>query len=83
MNIFKLVNTFTKEFKKHIQNGAKVISPSQYKKRLETCNDCPHFLYISKRCGKCGCFMTIKAKWEIAKCPDNPSRWEEVGDGKK
>ena len=51
MKIFNLVSNFTKEFAKHVKGGAKVVSPKQYEKRLKTCNDCPHFMYISKRCG--------------------------------
>lgn len=44
--------------------------------RFKTCKECPHFNNVTKTCKICGCFMPIKVKVRIMKCPDNPSRWE-------
>lgn len=37
--------------------------------RLGICNQCPAFRKYTKRCSKCGCFMTLKTTLEQAKCP--------------
>ena len=29
------------------------------------------------RCGKCGCLVQHKAKWQTTTCPDEPSRWPQ------
>lgn len=39
------------------------------KLRLEICLGCPELIKTTKQCKKCGCFMTLKTKLEIAKCP--------------
>jgi hypothetical protein len=35
--------------------------------RLEICGKCQH--YSNYRCGKCGCFMFIKARIKSLNCP--------------
>jgi hypothetical protein len=37
--------------------------------RLEICNSCPAFRKYTKRCSKCGCFMSLKSTLKQAKCP--------------
>ena len=37
--------------------------------RFDTCKGCPSFIKISGQCKECGCFMSAKTKFEIAKCP--------------
>lgn len=37
--------------------------------RLAICNTCPAFKKNTKRCGKCGCFMSLKSTLQLAKCP--------------
>jgi hypothetical protein len=39
------------------------------KLRLKTCLSCPELIKTTKQCKKCGCFMTVKTKLEVAKCP--------------
>ena len=36
--------------------------------RISTCNSCEHFTRL-RRCKQCGCFMDVKTKLVIAKCP--------------
>jgi hypothetical protein len=36
--------------------------------RMSICQACPELL-PTKNCKQCGCFMTIKTKYEAAKCP--------------
>lgn len=51
------------------------VSEEIYKKRMEICNNCTHFLNVTKQCKKCGCVMPLKAKLHIATCP--MSKWEQ------
>ena len=44
--------------------------------RFKICEECPHFNNMTKTCKICRCFMPIKVKVKIMKCPDNPPRWE-------
>jgi hypothetical protein len=40
-------------------------------KRMETCLSCEFLIHDQSRCSKCGCFMNVKARLEVAKCPLN------------
>ena len=52
---------------------------SEIQRRTEICNACPHLIRAripqANRCGKCGCPIIGKTKFQRAKCPDNPPRW--------
>lgn len=37
--------------------------------RLGICKGCEFFKAKSQRCGKCGCFMSLKTLLKKAKCP--------------
>lgn len=37
--------------------------------RLSICNSCSAFRKNTKRCSKCGCFMSLKSTLKQAKCP--------------
>jgi len=37
--------------------------------RLDICNECPFLGKRTKRCGQCGCFMTLKTTLLQATCP--------------
>ena len=37
--------------------------------RLSICKKCPELIELTTQCKKCGCFMNIKTKLEMAKCP--------------
>lgn len=70
-SMFKMVSTFTKEFSKYVRAGAPNVSPADYALRLDTCNGCEFLKKSSMRCGKCGCLLEHKAKWETSECPEN------------
>ena len=38
-------------------------------KRFEICKACPELIKPTHQCKKCGCFMQLKTKLEIATCP--------------
>jgi len=37
--------------------------------RMSICQGCPEFIKLTHQCKKCGCFMDIKSKIKISKCP--------------
>lgn len=37
--------------------------------RTAVCAQCPEFAPKLRRCGRCGCFVDIKAKFRAAVCP--------------
>lgn len=53
----------------HAKNGFKNTTDDMKKNRLEICDNCEFFIRDHKRCGKCGCFVEVKAKWESNHCP--------------
>ena len=44
--------------------------------RYDLCKQCPELEKITSRCRKCGCFMKIKVKLDIAECP--LGHWAQV-----
>ena len=38
-------------------------------KRISICEGCEHFIKITKKCSKCGCFMKLKTRLTDASCP--------------
>lgn len=58
-----------KEGFKHLITGAKKTQEELFNERMEICRACPFFIQDQERCGKCGCFLKVKAKWESSHCP--------------
>lgn len=38
-------------------------------KRFNICKGCPELIKLTHQCKKCGCFMSVKSKLQIATCP--------------
>jgi len=48
----------------------KLIAPNEvHINRIEKCLDCNHFSPYLRRCKQCGCFMMLKSKLKLSKCP--------------
>ena len=45
------------------------ISAEDAEARYTICVTCPFFQKKTKQCLKCGCFMIMKTKLDLAKCP--------------
>jgi len=56
---------------KHIKNNLKHVLEEDFAERLQICNTNQCGQYQSGRCLACGCYLSIKAHWEIAECPKN------------
>ena len=61
---------------KPVQNFVKGIE-AMAAKRLAFCHECPHWDARFRRCRKCGCFTSAKARLPQAKCPI--SKWGSEG----
>lgn len=38
-------------------------------RRISICENCEHFIKMTKQCSKCGCFMKLKTRLTDASCP--------------
>jgi uncharacterized paraquat-inducible protein A len=75
MNILDLVKSFTADLAEFIKQGAPVVSPKEFEERLNICNDCEHKEGDKvPKCGKCGCYLIVKARMKTTACPIN--KWE-------
>ena len=45
------------------------IDEEKAKERFFICKGCPELIKLTTQCKKCGCFMKIKTKMELATCP--------------
>lgn len=79
-NVFKMMKSFGKDLSEYVKAGAPNCSEEDYKKRLLTCDACPHLLRNMMRCGKCGCLVEHKAKWKTTTCPDNKWAKQDLSD---
>lgn len=68
-SLFQQAKTLAKETSNHVINGSKNVEETLLETRLAICNECPFMIKDQQRCGKCGCFLKVKAKWESSKCP--------------
>lgn len=49
------------------------VSDEEYERRLMVCRQCSHLL--SGMCGKCGCYVEMRAAMKVRHCPDVPGKW--------
>lgn len=71
------VVSLAKEVGGFVAKGMPVLSEEQAQQRLSICGECEFFISAEKRCGKCGCYMEVKAKMATTKCPIG--KWSAVG----
>jgi len=65
----QMAKNFIKSASEHVVNGMKNVSTEKQQERLKICDECPHAIEGGSRCGKCGCFLQTKTKWESSSCP--------------
>lgn len=65
----QMAKNFIKSASDHVKNGMKSANEDVINKRLEICDNCDFKIRESNRCGKCGCFLGAKTKWESSSCP--------------
>lgn len=52
-----------------LTEGSAIVSEDEQKNRLSICQECEFFEKLNSRCSQCGCFMKVKTKFTISKCP--------------
>ena len=72
--IFQQVKNLGTAVVKHVADGMKRVSDKEFEDRLSVCNECP--LHQAGRCLECGCFISIKAKWNSEDCPKG--KWDKL-----
>ena len=50
-------------------NGTERSTLEEAHRRLEICKSCPELIKLTTQCKKCGCFMALKTKLQVATCP--------------
>jgi hypothetical protein len=53
-----------------------LVSNAIHQHRIDTCKSCDQYDKYQKRCYECGCFVDIKARFVIEKCPLD--KWTEI-----
>jgi hypothetical protein len=47
-----------------------IASPELVESRMEQCKTCPDFRESTGQCKHCGCFMPLKTRLQVSKCPE-------------
>jgi hypothetical protein len=50
-------------------NGSPRSTDEEADTRLKICKSCPELIKLTMQCKKCGCFMALKTKLQVATCP--------------
>ena len=61
-----------RQYINNIDNDKKVEN-DEYQRRLVICKNCDHL--ISGMCGKCGCYVELRAVMKSGCCPDTQKKW--------
>lgn len=61
-----------KESTKKLVSDSSLVSNEGYRYRVGECESCEHLIGL-KRCGICGCFVHLKARFNSMECPEG--RW--------
>ena len=69
---------FYTSLRSYVQNISPDVraSEEEYEQRLELCRRCSY--HINGICGKCGCFVEMRAVVRNRACPDIPPKWEKI-----
>jgi hypothetical protein len=64
----RMLRSATGEIANWMKNGFHIANEELQQKRKNVCELCE--FYINGRCGKCGCFMAVKARLQTSSCPE-------------
>jgi len=70
-NIINKAWNLTKSIVDYAKSGFEDASQDKYKERLTICDSCELLDKDNGSCTICGCIMSVKAKWDVEKCPEN------------
>ena len=60
----------TKSIVEYAKSGFENTAKDKYEERLIICDTCELLNKKKGTCKVCGCVMSVKAKWNIEKCPE-------------
>lgn len=67
--IIEKATNLVKEVGRFVASGGETVSNEEYNRRLEICSKCEYSENNNTKCGKCGCFLGIKARGAVWNCP--------------
>jgi len=70
-NIINKAWNLSKSLLDYAKSGFDDTSQEKYKERLTICNNCELLNKKKGTCTVCGCVMSVKAKWDVEKCPED------------
>lgn len=70
---FSLTQAVKDNLQQIAMRGVLLAEEDEVNKRIEICKACEFFMRHQDRCSKCGCYMNIKARLKVSKCP--VSKW--------
>lgn len=75
-SVWQRTSNFLAEFRRHIANRFRRVSPDVANARLDICRQCPACDTKRLVCQEkaCGCYLVVKVTWESAQCPQG--RWQ-------
>ena len=66
---FNLSQALIDNLKSIATKGVLLASPETLASRISICTECEFFKMPGERCSRCGCYMNIKARLLVSKCP--------------
>lgn len=68
---FGLTEALKENITNAVTNGVILASQEEMEKRFSICLGCEFLIAEHSRCLKCGCFMNMKTRLKVSKCPVN------------
>lgn len=69
--VFGLTDAVKDNIKNLTQRGVVIATEEVATNRMNICLGCEFFIKDDCRCSKCGCFMKLKTRLDVSKCPVN------------
>tara|TARA_R110002012_G_scaffold230276_1_gene402973 strand:- start:7260 stop:7490 length:231 start_codon:yes stop_codon:yes gene_type:complete len=70
-NMLNKMWNLSKSLLDYAKSGFDDTTQEKYKERLTICDSCELLNKKKGTCTVCGCVMSVKAKWDVEKCPEN------------
>lgn len=66
---FSLTDVIKENITNAVSNGVLLASEEEREKRFDICVACEFLMHKQSRCLKCGCYMNLKTRLKVSKCP--------------
>lgn len=68
-NPFRAAIAIFKAFRIFLSGEDLFVTEAVFERRKEWCEKCELFYVVDRQCGKCSCFVDVKARLTSEKCP--------------